>query len=154
MRTCVIICTHVSIIWLVKSHILDLSKRTQTNYFFISSHFIEYLYIIATYSLLEDELPIIWIGLLVNNWYLQWPIEYLDPLQFAYKSGRGTEDATLTLLNTVVNHLQLPKTHVRILFTDFSSVFNTLQTYILLRWLFNLNVNRYIITWIRDLFSL
>ncbi|XP_071959468.1 uncharacterized protein [Antedon mediterranea] len=37
----------------------------------------------------------------------------LDPLQFAYRSGRGVEDAKLFLLNTLYKHLELPRSHAR-----------------------------------------
>ena len=33
----------------------------------------------------------------------------LDPLQFAYQPGRGVEDATLVLINLLVQHLEVPK---------------------------------------------
>lgn len=49
----------------------------------------------------------------------------LDPLQFAYRAKRGVEDATATLLNLLHKHLEGSKTHVRVLFVDFSSAFNT-----------------------------
>ena len=32
----------------------------------------------------------------------------LDPLQFAYRPHRGTEDAALTLVNQIAKHLQKP----------------------------------------------
>ena len=40
----------------------------------------------------------------------------LDPLQFAYREGRGVQDATATLLNLVHKHLEGGKTHARLLF--------------------------------------
>ena len=55
----------------------------------------------------------------------------LDPLQFAYRSGRGVDDAKLFILNTLYRHLEGPQTHGRILFADFSSAFNTIQPHIL-----------------------
>ena len=55
----------------------------------------------------------------------------LDPLQFAYRSGRGVDDAKLFILNTLYRHLEGPQTHARILFADFSSAFNTIQPHIL-----------------------
>ena len=55
----------------------------------------------------------------------------LDPLQFAYRSGRDMYDAKLFILNTLYRHLEGPETHVRILFADFSSAFNTIQPHIL-----------------------
>ena len=55
----------------------------------------------------------------------------LDPLQFAYRSGRGVDDAKLFILNTLYRHLEGPQTHARILVADFSSAFNTIQPHIL-----------------------
>lgn len=48
----------------------------------------------------------------------------LDRLQFVYRSGRGVEDTTGTLLNMVFKHLDGAKTLVHLLFIDFSSAFN------------------------------
>jgi len=55
----------------------------------------------------------------------------LDPLQFAHRARRGVEDATATLSNLVLKHLEGRKTQARILFVDFSSAFNTIQPHIL-----------------------
>ncbi|KAF7658913.1 hypothetical protein LDENG_00005930 [Lucifuga dentata] len=55
----------------------------------------------------------------------------LHPLQFAYQACRGVEDAILTLLHLLHTHLEQPKAHAKILFVDFSSVFNTMQPNIL-----------------------
>ena len=55
----------------------------------------------------------------------------LDPLQFAYRSGRGVDDAKLFILNTLYRHLEAPQTHARILFADFASAFNIIQPHIL-----------------------
>ena len=55
----------------------------------------------------------------------------LDPIQFAYWSGRGVDDTKLFILNTLYRHLEGPQTHARILFADFSSAFNTIQPHIL-----------------------
>ncbi|KAK0132916.1 hypothetical protein N1851_031724 [Merluccius polli] len=62
--------------------------------------------------------------------------QHLDPLQFAYKTKRGTEDAVACLLQ----HLDSPGTTVRILFADFSSAFNTIQRHLLIQKLLHLNV--------------
>lgn len=37
----------------------------------------------------------------------------LDHLQFAYRSGRGVEDATCILLNMISRHLEGTKSHAR-----------------------------------------
>ncbi len=57
----------------------------------------------------------------------------LDPLQFAYQARRGVEDASSTLLNTIMKYLDGRKTHVRLLFVDFSSAFNTIQPHVLVK---------------------
>ena len=42
--------------------------------------------------------------------------EYLlDPLQFAYRHGKGVEDATLTILNLVHTHREKENAHARII---------------------------------------
>lgn len=51
----------------------------------------------------------------------------LDPLQFAYKAGRGVEDAKLFILNALYNPLEQSNTYARLLFGNFSSAFNTIQ---------------------------
>lgn len=51
----------------------------------------------------------------------------LDRHQFAYRVYRSTEDAITTALHVVLTHLGKP--YVRLLFVDFSSVFNTVILY-------------------------
>ena len=74
----------------------------------------------------------------------------LDPFQFAYRAGRGVEDATVTLVHHVTSHLDQAGTSARILFMDMSAAFNTIQHYILLEKLLDLQVNPFIILWIRE----
>jgi hypothetical protein len=52
--------------------------------------------------------------------------ETLDPLQFAYRPNRSTDDAISIAIHTALSHLELSNTHVRMLFIDYSSVFNTI----------------------------
>ncbi len=54
-----------------------------------------------------------------------------DPVQFAYRPHRGVEDATGTLLNMLLRHLDGNGTRARLLFVDFSSAFDTIQPHIL-----------------------
>ena len=56
----------------------------------------------------------------------------LDPLQSAYRTGRGVQDALATLLNLLYKHLEGSKNHARLLFIDFSSAFNTIQPHVLI----------------------
>ncbi len=76
--------------------------------------------------------------------------EHLDVLQFAYKPQRGTEDATLTMVDTIATHLQQAKAYARVLFIDYTSAFNTMQIHLLLDHLSVLGVNGVIIHWIKN----
>ena len=88
----------------------------------------------------------------------------LDPYQFAYREGRGVQDATATLLNLVLKHLENNKTeddkingrldiknHARLLFIDFSSAFNTIQPHVLVDKLLNyFSLDPCLVGWILD----
>jgi gmma-aminobutyric acid receptor subunit gamma/cGMP-dependent protein kinase 2 len=50
----------------------------------------------------------------------------LDTLQFAYRPIRSTDDAISIPLHTALSHLDKRNTYVRMLFIDYSSVFNTI----------------------------
>ena len=76
--------------------------------------------------------------------------ETMDQLQFAYRAKRGVEDALITMLDKIYNHLELPNSYVRILFADFSSAFNTIQPHLLIEKLINTNVNSKLILWISN----
>ena len=52
--------------------------------------------------------------------------ETLDQLQFAYRPNRSTDDAISIALNTALSHLDKRNTYLRMLFIDYSSVFNTI----------------------------
>ena len=56
----------------------------------------------------------------------------LDPLQFAYQPNKGVDDAKLFIMDTVYKHLEIPRSHARLLFADFSSAFNKMQPHILI----------------------
>ena len=73
-----------------------------------------------------------------------------DSLQFAYTAKRNTQDAILTLLHSLYQHLDQPKTYARLLFIDFSSAFNTLQPHLLIDKLADAQVNPSIIKWVHS----
>ncbi len=50
----------------------------------------------------------------------------LDPLQFAYRPNRSTDDAISSTLHQALTHLENKDSYVRMLFIDFSSAFNTI----------------------------
>ncbi|KAK0146882.1 putative RNA-directed DNA polymerase from transposon BS [Merluccius polli] len=75
----------------------------------------------------------------------------MDPLQFAYRAGRGVDGAKIFILNTIHQHLEIPKTTVRLLFADFSSAFNTMQPHILAEKLITrFHLNHQLTLWIID----
>lgn len=53
------------------------------------------------------------------------PID-LDPLQFAYRTNRSTEDAISTTHHVMPSHLERKNTYARVLFINFSTAFNTI----------------------------
>ena len=53
----------------------------------------------------------------------------LDPWQFANKRGRSTDDAISSITHLVLKHLEDPKAYAHLLFIDFSSAFNTIQSF-------------------------
>ena len=73
-----------------------------------------------------------------------------NPLQFAYRAKRGVQDAKLTLFNLIARQLDTSGTTVRVLFVDFSSAFNTIQTHVLIKKFLNLEVNPDLIQWSRQ----
>ena len=86
----------------------------------------------------------------VSNQLVTSVADRMDPFQFAYKAKRGVEDATLTLLNVISQHLDSSGSCVRILFMDLSSAFNTIQPHLLIKKLLDLQANHSIILWIRS----
>ena len=78
---------------------------------------------------------------------------HLDPLQFAYRSGRGVEDAIAVLLHKLLKHIETPSHYARILFADFSSAFNTMQRHILIEKLQNVQVPTELVQWTLDFLS-
>ncbi len=74
----------------------------------------------------------------------------LDPLQFAYRSNRSTDDAIAFKLHTALSHLENKNTNVRMLFVDYSSAFNTMMPATLVAKLQTLGLNRSMCSWILD----
>ncbi|KAJ8369340.1 hypothetical protein SKAU_G00093680 [Synaphobranchus kaupii] len=81
----------------------------------------------------------------------------LDPLQFAYRPNRFTEDAIAHILHTILSHLDKTKGnvsgYVRLLFIDYSSAFNTITPPILDTKLRALGQNDALCKWILDFLS-
>ena len=78
----------------------------------------------------------------------------LDPLQFAYRAGKGVEDAQIFILEKLYSHLETQNAHARLLFADFSSAFNLMQPHILLHKLTSsFNLAPQLVLWIADFLS-
>ena len=75
---------------------------------------------------------------------------HLDPLQFAYRKNRGVDDAVLTVLHGICQHLDVNRNFVRALFVDFSSAFNTIKPHLLANQLMEMNVPPQIVLWIHN----
>ena len=76
--------------------------------------------------------------------------ETLDPLQFAYRPNRSTDDAISTALHTLLPHLDKRNTYVRMLFIYYSSAFNTIVPSKLINKLRTLGLNTSFCNWILD----
>ena len=78
--------------------------------------------------------------------------QFSDPLQFAYRAKRSTEDAILFMLEKLYSHLEKSYcgNYARIMFFDFSSAFNTIQPVILGRKLSHMAVRSDFIAWITN----
>ena len=76
--------------------------------------------------------------------------DFIDPLQFAYRSKRNVEDAVLYVLNKMFSHLENANSSIRLMFFDFSSAFNTMQCHLLVNKLLAMNVDFRTVLWIFD----
>ncbi len=74
----------------------------------------------------------------------------LDPLQFAYRNNRSTDDAIAFTLHTALSHLDKRNTYVRMLFVDYSSAFKTIVPSKLVVKLRALGLNNSLCSWILD----
>ncbi len=74
----------------------------------------------------------------------------LDPLQFAYRLNRSTDDAISSTLHLALTHLENKDSYVRMLFIDFSSAFNTIIPQQLINKLNLLGLNNSLCNWILD----
>ena len=102
-------------------------------------------------SVLNDYRPVALTSIIMKSIVLkhilkdvQWNI---DPLQFAYRNKRSTDDALLYMLHNIYCHLDRPKRYARVLFIDFSSAFSTIRPHIMMERLWQLGVNANIIRW-------
>ena len=76
--------------------------------------------------------------------------ETLDPLQFAYRPNRSTDDAISIALHTALSHLDKRNTYVSMVFIDYSSAFNTIVPSKLISKLRTLKLNTSLCNWILD----
>nr|XP_046263545.1 uncharacterized protein LOC124068964 [Scatophagus argus]XP_046263546.1 uncharacterized protein LOC124068964 [Scatophagus argus]XP_046263547.1 uncharacterized protein LOC124068964 [Scatophagus argus] len=74
----------------------------------------------------------------------------LDPFQFVYRSNRSTDDPISTAFHSALTHLETRDSHVRMLFIDFSSAFNTIIPQQLIHKLDQLVLNTSLCNWLLD----
>ncbi len=75
----------------------------------------------------------------------------LDPLQFAYRPNRSTDDAISQVLHSSLTHIDSKNgNYVRLLFIDYSSAFNTIVPTKLAVKLADLGLNTSLCDWIQD----
>ncbi|KAI4900272.1 hypothetical protein NFI96_023152 [Prochilodus magdalenae] len=74
----------------------------------------------------------------------------LDPLQFAYRPNRSTDDAITTTLHLALTHLDNKDAYVRMLFIDFSSAFNAIIPQHVIGKLRVLGLNTSLCNWVLD----
>jgi len=73
---------------------------------------------------------------------------FMDPLLFAYRPNRSTNDAVSQVLHSSLSHLDSPKGgYVRMLFIDYSSAFNTIVSTRLAVKLIELGLNTPLGSW-------
>uniref|UniRef100_A0A3B3QRE8 Reverse transcriptase domain-containing protein n=1 Tax=Paramormyrops kingsleyae TaxID=1676925 RepID=A0A3B3QRE8_9TELE len=74
-----------------------------------------------------------------------------DPLQFAYRPSRSTEDAISHVLHTTLSYLDKKQgNYVRLLFVDYSSAFNTIVPSRLFTKLRDLGLSSRLCAWVLD----
>lgn len=74
----------------------------------------------------------------------------LDPMQFVYRPNRSMDDAINTVVHLTLTHLDTQDTYIRMLFTDFSSAFNTIIPQQLVEKVNQLGLNTTLCIWILD----
>ena len=74
----------------------------------------------------------------------------LDPLQFAYRPNRSTDDAVTITLHTALSHLDKRNTYIRMMFIDYSSAFNTILPSKCIVKLEALGLNPTLCNWVLD----
>ncbi|KAK1802684.1 hypothetical protein P4O66_004184 [Electrophorus voltai] len=75
----------------------------------------------------------------------------MDPLQFAYRHNRSTDDAIAHLLHTTLSHLDKGRgNYVKMLFVDYSSAFNTIIPSLLTTKLEDLGLHTSLCDWISN----
>lgn len=76
----------------------------------------------------------------------------IDPLQFAYRPNRVTEDVVSHLLHATLTHTD-SNNYMRLLFIDYSSTFNTIVPQNLVSKLRKLRLNAPLCKWVLDFLS-
>ena len=111
----------------------------------------------ATISRLNDYRPVALTSVIMKV-LERFVLDYLrtvtsslsDPHQFAYQSNRSVDDAVALGIHYMLQHLDTPKSYVRMLFVDYSSAFNTIIPGKLYDKLTNMQIDTSICHWVLD----
>ncbi len=75
---------------------------------------------------------------------------YNSTLQFAYRKGVGVDDVLLWMLHSIYSLLETTASSIRIMFSDFSSAFNTIQFHVLANEFIDFKLPSTTIAWVLD----
>ncbi len=91
---------------------------------------------------------------IVNNHMCSSIPVHLDPLQFAYRPNRSTDDAISRIMHSSLIHIDSKNgNYVRLLFIDYSSAFNTIVPIKLAFKLTDLGLHSSLCDWIQDILT-
>ena len=76
---------------------------------------------------------------------------YLDPRQFVFNVHRGVQDPSLWLSDLISSqHLEDDKVYIRRLFTDYMGAINTIDPFVFLKPMSDLNISPNIVLWMKE----
>ena len=87
---------------------------------------------------------------LILRFILKYCGSFIDSNQYAYKERRGVDDAVIAFLHNIYEHLDKPKSYVRLIYIDFSSAFNTITPHLLVHKLIEMGLDSKVTLWIHN----
>ena len=101
-------------------------------------------------SRLNDYRPITLVSIIMK-YFEKLVMQFLFPsVSHLLQPKKSVDDAVITLIQEIAQHTDKLGCYARVMFADFSSAFNTMQTHILLQKLLRMNVPPSLILWKKD----